>query len=104
MSETKIGRGVLTTSHPSSSYGTPVYLLDGVAYGPEDRLSGVMAGSVLTTCDAVTMSRLLEDAIAALTRWYRQSVMHGNRWSDATRRAQAVPDAEYPDEGVGAKD
>ncbi|MEI7879835.1 MAG: hypothetical protein WCI95_03060 [bacterium] len=30
----------LTIDHPTSSYGQPVYILDGVAYGPEDAIPG----------------------------------------------------------------
>ena len=30
------GRGELTTDHPSSSYGIPVVLIDGVPHGPGD--------------------------------------------------------------------
>ena len=31
-------RGIITTDHASASYGRPVYVLDGIAYGPADLL------------------------------------------------------------------
>jgi hypothetical protein len=35
---TILGNAILTTDHAASSYGIPVLVLDGVAYGPADKL------------------------------------------------------------------
>jgi hypothetical protein len=85
--KTTIGRAELTTEHAASSYGKPVLVLDGQAYGPEDMLDGNMAGSCMVCCDAVTMhpDRLTESDVDALCAWLGQSAQHGPRWIKAVR-------------------
>jgi hypothetical protein len=89
--KTRIGRAELTTEHPTSSYGKPVMVLDGQAYGPEDILGGEMAGSHMVCCDAITMhpDRLTKADIDALCAWFGQSAHHGPRWAAAVRRCWA---------------
>jgi hypothetical protein len=45
-----IGLAELTTDHPHSSYGLPVLLLNGAAYGPDDDLDGFPAGPLNDVC------------------------------------------------------
>lgn len=42
MNKLELKKGILTTNHPASSYGIPVYYLDGIAYGPSDRPPGAL--------------------------------------------------------------
>lgn len=44
-----MGKITLTTEHPASSYGMPVALIEGQAYGPAD---DVIVGGVETGCAA----------------------------------------------------
>jgi hypothetical protein len=40
----------LTTNHPASSYGQPILLISGIAYGPCDRTpSGMSAAQIVRT-------------------------------------------------------
>jgi hypothetical protein len=37
----------LTTDHPASSYGKPVAVVDGQAYGPDDKYNGIPVSSYI---------------------------------------------------------
>jgi hypothetical protein len=89
--KTTIGRAELTTEHAASSYGKPVLVLDGVAYGPEDLIDGNMAGSCMVCCDAITMhpDRMTAEDVEALCSWMGQSAQHGPRWITSVRACWA---------------
>lgn len=98
--EIQIGRAILTTAHATSSYGMPVLVLDGMAYGPGDTLDGFPAGAVLvTTIAGMRREDLSADAEAAARKWLGQSAEHGRRWIQAIDAWRAAASAEYPDEG-----
>ena len=40
----------LTTDHPSCSYGQPVLIIDGLAYGPGDHVPGVPVNTTARDC------------------------------------------------------
>jgi hypothetical protein len=96
----KIGRGELTTEHPASSRGIPVYVLDGMAYGPDDNMDGHLAGSCVIVSDDITMRKPSHELVAAVCRWLGQSAQHGLRWVESVKRAQAASYAEFADEGT----
>jgi hypothetical protein len=78
----------LTTAHPASSRGIPVLVVDGTAYGPEDDLAGVMAGSAIVCSDYVSSRPL--DSLAdrdLICRWLSQSAQHGARWIETVKRS-----------------
>lgn len=77
--ECLIGRAKLTTQHSASSYGLPVLVLDGTAYGPDDDLDGFPAGSVVITI----LSGELDTPPATLDlaeRFLSQSPERGPAW------------------------
>jgi hypothetical protein len=83
---------VLTTNHVASSYGQPVLVIDGHAYGPGDMLAG---GPLLIVSQQGEDSETIDIAAAAaadifselpeVTRWNSQVVAlytAGKVWSD----------------------
>lgn len=59
----------LTTNHAASSYGRPVLLLDGAAYGPADMTpAGIPAGELVTTWAARFIAALPREVQAIYMR------------------------------------
>jgi len=66
-------RIVLTTDHPQSSYGVPVALIDGEAYGPADRVQGGMTAAAIVADWASRKERTQDDrrdAARYLRQWH----------------------------------
>lgn len=83
----KIGKGLLTTEHPASSYGLPVLVLDGVAYGPDDFIQpNVMAGDAIVSADDITMQIPSAALLMAAIAFVRQSPENRDRWEFTLRR------------------
>ena len=74
----------LTTNHPASSYGQPILLLDGIAYGPCDTIpTGMSAAQLVRTNASLEASldmkrKFLDLALVGfgLTGWQAQSYDH----------------------------
>ena len=94
--------GVLTTDHASSSYGQPVLLIDGVAYGPGDTID---RQPLLVTMFKALPKGLVIDLAAALREpiqeppaikdWNRKVVeanTQGKHWDESV--LDFVPDVE----------
>ena len=93
--------GVLTTDHASSSYGQPVLLVDGVAYGPGDTID---RQPVLVTVFkalpkvidlAAALRGPIQDPPAIIKDWNRKVVeanTQGKHWDESV--LDFVPDVE----------
>jgi hypothetical protein len=96
--EDTIGRATLTTEHPASSYGVATMVLDDVAYGPEDMLDALMAGShVVSTVAGFTECTFNADTLKG---WLRQSADHGPRWVASIDRWLAALIEDEEDENA----
>lgn len=67
--------GLLSNEHASSSYGQPVMVLDGIAYGPGDREVGEIVKNLTTHPEGVfTAEPILIEHWNNLVRQYREFV------------------------------
>lgn len=75
----------LTTDHPASSYGKPVAIIDGQAYGPDDVYEGLPVASYIIVNitgdrpDLDDMLRFLSQSPAA----YQRGLDALERWKNA---------------------
>ncbi len=78
-----IGNAELTTDHSASSYGIPVLMVDGIAYGPDDKLGEFPAGSHVMTIigDPAQLPNADIFLSGALRQWASQSPTNGKRWA-----------------------
>ena len=86
MATYKVGRGILTTEHPQSSYGLPVFVLDGNAYGPDDKDGALPMGSMVIS--ALAGETYWFGYTSELAKWFGQSATHGTRWISEIDRLQ----------------
>lgn len=82
--EAKIGRALLTTESSYSSYGMPVLILDGQAYGPDDLIDGFLVGSHVVTVLAGETT-VDPDTLEAALKFVSQSPANRERWSAMLR-------------------
>lgn len=61
MTYTHNNRWTLTTDHAASSYGIPVLLIEGVAYGPADRVPGLPNADIFGGTTAASLVAGLSD-------------------------------------------
>lgn len=81
---------ILTTDHSRSSYGQPVLLINGIAYGPADTINGqpllIAAGSPAKTKDVQQLFSAPLDLdtpeVSAWNRRVRDIATAGKEWSD----------------------
>jgi hypothetical protein len=98
MKDVKIGRAILTTNHPLSSYNKPVMLLDHSVYGPDDLIKDTHYGTEYSAGAAIVIqtgdSGITPAQFDAAKRFCSQSSKNGERWAWMIERNRSASKSE----------
>lgn len=82
MTTAQIGTASLTTDHAASSYGIPVLVFEGRAYGPDDMITDIMSAIALVNKILAGMQPSeVSDDLADLCRRYVSASEDGTYWT-----------------------